>query len=311
MKRLLCLALMLCLLLSACSLSDALGRSSRKKGSDRKDADTADTAPAKESSSSVVEPGDDSEEAKPEESQGQDTPGETEPPETPEVPDETDPPSQGDQGEPLLGNNLLDNFSKDDWKRLNTFLSNFSEVGFVGYDSSDTTGKYNAPIAMFVFLHYKINDSSKLSFDNWYMWITRDRMDNCTNRFFGNTLPREDLPLYFHGTYSETIEYRNNAYYCMNGEGDSYNFLTVANRMVKTSRGTYLVSFDVYELDLREYWDDGISSSYYAMNTQQAKSQTSLSYLYTGEAEIKDYKNGSLVSFQLIRYTTPLVTEND
>ncbi len=322
MKRILCMALLLCLLLSACSGIGAVRstRSRRDRDKDTTAPDTSTAAPTavptvpEEPSSEIPQSSNSSShvETEPPTEPAVTEPPSTEPPVT-EPPTEpaTEPTSPGtDHGE-QEANNLLDSFSSSDWKRLNTFLSNFSEVSFIGFDSSDNSGKYDAWIAFYVLLHYKINDPSKLSYDGGNVKISQANMDNCTKRFFGMTLPRKDLPVYFHGYLSTTIHYGSNAYYMTNGEGESYNYLTIASRMEKTARGTYLVSYDVYELELLEYFDKGIDSSYYALSSQQAAKKSSLSYLYSGEAEIRDYTSGSLVSYQLIRYVSPLVTEND
>ena len=324
MKRAICLLLLLCLLLSACSGASNT-RSTRSRRD--KDEDTSATAapPVTAAPTTPEDPTNASEEdvtennsssvvvTEPPTEPPATEPPVTEPPATepPATDPVTEPSSPGQDPGEQEQTNLLDAFSTSDWKRLNTFLSNFSELGFIGYDSADSTGKYDAWVAFYVLIHYKINDPSKLSYSGTYVKISQTNMDNCTKRFFGKTIARKDLAVYFHGYLATTVFYQNSTYFMENGEGESYNYLTIANRMVKTSSGTYLVSFDVYELDLEEYFDKGVDSSYYSLTSQQAAKKGSLTYQYSGEAEIRDYTSGSLISYQLLRYVTPLVTEYD
>ena len=321
MKRLFCLLLVLCLLFTACSASDTLRRRSRDRDDD--DEQTLNTAVTDEFGKPILT--EDTSEEPELESQGSvavvDVPAQSEHDPDPSEPAESVPAEEPPQTEPQHtehgqsdaptqteepeGDNLLDDFSREDWKRLNTFLSNFSEVGFLSYDAQDQTGIYDLPMSLFAFLHYKINDPSKLEYesDYNYMKLSTSTMDDCCKRFFGRTVAHATLSA--DNAYS--VKFHNNAFYYPNGDGESYNYLTVANFMEKLPNGNYNVRFFVYALDLDEYMDRGISASYYSMTASEAMYNSQLMFYYAGIAEIRDYSKNGYQSYQLVSYNTNLV----
>ena len=206
-------------------------------------------------------------------------------------PPETDPPYRP---------NLTEQFTKDDWRRINTFLSNFSEIWFDNYASDESGEEFD--LLNYGYLHLKINDNAKVHYDSGYYYVTKADMDKCLNRFFGRTVPAGEYTRSSYG-YTETISYRNDAFQYPAADGEAYNYLTIVYQMQETDHQTYYVAFDVFELDIEEYFDRGISDSYYAMNYSEAVSSSQLTYVYSGTAEIRDYENGTLKSYQLISYS--------
>ena len=184
-------------------------------------------------------------------------------------------------------------------------MSNFSEVGFLSYDADVSTGDMDYYMAVFTFLHYKINDTSKLSYEGEYVKISASVMDDCCKRFFGKTVA--------HGTLTDVndttqkIDYRSGAFYMRNGDGESYNFITVANHMEQLEDGNYYVRYFVYILDLDEYMDHGVDEKYYEMSAQEAARNNKLMFFYSGVARIRDYSRNGYQSYQLIAYQADLV----
>lgn len=308
MKRLLCLLTVLCLLLSACSLfdSDSDSRKRSKEENNDDDSSTVQTTgaaptvpPATTQSTSSFLPPDEGDPGEENGDTGAETPDERE---EPEDPNETEEPEEPEESE---GENLLDFFSRSDWKRLNTFLSNFSEVGFLSYDAGADTGDMDYYMAVFVFLHYKINDTSKLSYEGEYVKISGSVMDDCCNRFFGKTVA--------HGTLTDVndptqkVDYRGGSFYMLSADGESYNFVTVANHMEQLANGTYYVRYFVYILDLDEYMDHGVDGKYYELTAQEAARNNKLMFFYSGTATIRDYSKNGYQSYQLISYQASLV----
>ncbi len=212
--------------------------------------------------------------------------------------------------QPVSGD-LTETFAKDDWKRINSFLSNFSEVYFLengvfyeGMDSEDALNE-EYELIRFGYMHLKINDNSRISSDGTYYIVSRADMDNCLDRFLGHTVPAGTKSRTYTGddySFTESAEYRNNAYYFPAADGGAFNQLTVVNRVMETARDTFYVEFNVYSLDLEIYFDAGIPDKYYAMSAAEAALNESLTYVYSGIAELKDYQSGSYRSYQLVDY---------
>ena len=221
----------------------------------------------------------------------------TEPPRT--EPAQTEPaPTEPPKPE---AEDLTKNYSREDWKKINTFLSNFSEVYFGDYERDDTGNEYE--LLQYGYLHLKINSPSKVKYTNGYYKVTKTEMDKCLNRFFGHTVPTGEY-WYIDEDYGyqDLISYRNDGAYFTAGEGEAYNYLSVVYRVEATDRGTYLAYFDVYELDIEEYFDQGMSSKYYSMTHSEAENASNLLKWYSGVAEVKDYDGGSFKSYQLLSY---------
>lgn len=226
-------------------------------------------------------------------------PPETEPalPETEPAPPETEPapPETTPQENP----DLTESFSREEWKRINLFLSNFSEVFFDDY--SDASSDEGFDLLNYGYLHLKINDSAKIDYGPEYYSVSKENMDRCLSRFFGKTVPGGEYSKTF-GSYTQYIYFWDNAFQFPAADGEAYNNLSIVYQMEKTDHNTYMVWFDVYALDLEEYFDRGIADSYYSMTDSEAASSYSLEYCYSGRAEVRDYESGTFKSYQLISY---------
>ena len=228
-------------------------------------------------------------------------PAQTEPAETePAVtePAATEPDPFGEAGD------VTDRLTAADRKNLNVFMSNFSEVFFNGYDENAPEEEYD--LLMFGYLHLKLNDNSKLGYDNYYYTISQADMDACLDRFFGVTVPPQDYSMYYQYedySYTDTIEFRNGAYYYPAADGEAYNYMTVVNRVESNGDGTFFVSFDVFDVDIEEYFDHGIDPRYYEMTPAEAFASGSLSHLDSGTALLRLVEINGRQTFQLVQYT--------
>lgn len=184
--------------------------------------------------------------------------------------------------------NMIDGFNSEGRRRINIFLSNFSEAFFGDLDQSN-----KRDLIFFAYLHNKINSHTYIKADGYYYFISAARVDETLTRFFGKSIE--------HGSVHD-FEYRNNAYYTPAADGESYNSFTVANEMYDMGDGTYLVYFTVYELDLDVYFDSGISNQYYELTPWGAASRSDLTHSYNGSAVVRDYDGGSFQSYQIVNY---------
>ena len=210
-----------------------------------------------------------------------------------------------------ISDDLTLHYTREDWKRINTFLSNFSEVFFLEYDvfsermDPEDALRDEYELVRYGYLHLKINDSAKVKSDGYNYVVTRADMDKCLNRFLGHTVSAGDKSRTYatqYGDYTETAEYKNSAYYFPAADGEAYNQFTVVNRVMLTVDDCYYVEFNVYSLDLETYFDTGLNSSYYQMTASEALLDSRLTYEYSGSAKVRDYQSGTYRSYSLVDY---------
>jgi len=200
---------------------------------------------------------------------------------------------------PGNGGNMTNSFDASDWYSINVFLSNFSEQGFGTLDSNDSYA-----LVKFAYLHNKINNPSSLAYDaDSYCYImTAEVTDQTLYRFFGHTIAHDTHSKTYPGGYTDTIDFGAYGYYFPAASGEFYGYLSIASEMYDNGDGTYLVYFDVYELDWDTYNNYGISSDYYYLSSAEAATNGALKYCYSGSAQVCDYDGGSYTSYQVLSY---------
>ncbi len=186
------------------------------------------------------------------------------------------------------GVEMIQGFDAKARRRINIFLSNFSEQHFGSLDKTDRNA-----LVFFAYMHNKINIPSSITADGGYYVINKDTVDQTLYRFFGFTIE--------HNTTAQ-FKYRNNAYYTPAADGEAFCYFTVATEMYDQGDGTYLVYFEVYALDVDVYFQYGITNEYYELSIADARSRSDVSYCYSGSAIVCDYDGGSFTSYQTIDY---------
>ena len=83
---------------------------------------------------------------------------------------------------------ILSQLNGEEVKKLNMFLSNFSEAQFEDY-SQDAYS--NAQLIRYSFIHNFINNDSKIQWTESSMGISSVDVNNDTQRFFGKVVPLE------------------------------------------------------------------------------------------------------------------------
>lgn len=207
----------------------------------------------------------------------------TEPPEVmPTEPPATEPPTEPVATQPPAPQSTPVSLSGIQ-RRINVFLSNFSETFFDSYPCT----KYE--MVSFAYSHARINNDGKVYYDSWEYYISETDVNNILNKYFGITYPQngaEDVLSYTTQYGTQTIRYDGDYYYFPAADGGFNGYLSIATEMMRNSDGTYTVKYDVYSL--AEMWEDD-TNNYYNYTAQQARNSIKLDYCYSGVAIVKDY----------------------
>lgn len=162
--------------------------------------------------------------------------------------------------------------SADFQRKLNLYLSNFSEQGF-----EDRTWPY--AYAHFVLEWCKINDPSSVKYSDGRNGIDSDKMYELLDRYFGTNFEEGDLyDLNIDNPYGGCVEYEGDKtwYYepAADGEMFKYNAFTVVTdaQRIKGNYGSFLrLPFKIYRLNEEEYELDGINRKYYSLSAAEAE----------------------------------------
>ena len=186
--------------------------------------------------------------------------------------------------------------------RINIFLSNFSEQFFGPFNVS--TASDDQMIA-FVHIYCKINNRNAILYQGGYETISLDDMNAQLRRFFDVSCKPNDGVSYMLDAW--TIgEYHDGYFWFPAADGESYNYFTVVDSMTRNSDGTYSVQFQVYALNLDEYWSSGIDNAFYRLNPDQVADlvwSDRVTPVQGGTAVVRDYtKSNGVATYQLISY---------
>lgn len=193
--------------------------------------------------------------------------------------------------------------SSDAQHKANLFLSNFAEQFFGDYDYPN-----DGFVQMAVdFAHRwcKINSQGSISYEtvdgtSWEV-ITLDRADEVVSRYFPYSLS-DWHPDDIHSAYDGFL--RDGKLYFPAADGEAHNRVAVADGISDDPTGTHTIWFTIYEIDLEEYWNDGVDPDYYWYTPLQAAEDPALSYVQSGTAVVTDgVWNGEKV-YKLLSYET-------
>lgn len=179
-------------------------------------------------------------------------------------------------------------------RRINLFLSNFTEAGF---DEMPTDAYY---MVNFAFMHTVINNSSDVDFEKEYAYLSESDVNRVLDQYFGTTIPHSDTPITYADPLSSynKIEYSNSRYAFRAdlGLGGGMNWIAVASDMQRNGDGTYEVEFDVYSVYGQA------ASEYYHVSAEEARNNGYLTLERSGHATVRDYtRPDGTQSYQLIR----------
>lgn len=189
-------------------------------------------------------------------------------------------------------------------RKLNTYLSNFSEQG---YEDKEWPYTY----AHFVLEWCRINDPASVRFSNDRYGVDREKMFEILGRFFGTNFEEGDYSdLGVNNPYNGTVEYESDTtwYYepAADGEMFKYNAFSVVSDAQEIN-GQYnkkflRLPFKIYRLPEEEYELNGIDKSYYSLSAVEAEkleNEGKLIYAADGLAFIEKVEDG----YWLINYS--------
>ena len=183
----------------------------------------------------------------------------------------------------------------------NIFLSNFSEQNAFERNGFDVSSPRYEELIQFVYLYCKINRHGALGVDRTqegsFYTVSLDTVNDVLNRHFGITLTRDQA--------SRIGNYRNGSFYYIAADGESYNRLTVVNRMESLGDGTFELQFDIYSLNLDVYYanNGAVDAGYYYTSASAARADANLTWKAAGTALVRPYNHDGYQTMQLIRYT--------
>ena len=190
----------------------------------------------------------------------------------------------------------------------NIFLSNFSEQHAFENSGFNVGSRSINDLVNFAYLYCKINRHAALNTaqveNSYYYTLSLEDANAVWSRHFGFTLNEAEASLYAPNTTEFYRSfYSSGAFYFPAADGESYNRFTVVRQMEDLGNGTYRLLFDIYSLDIDEYWkSNGVDSGFYAMTASAARQDSRLSWQASGVAVVRPYTNNGTATYQLVRY---------
>ena len=208
--------------------------------------------------------------------------------------------------------------SRDEQYKSNIFLSNFSEQSFYEIHTSEKFEVKTADVMVlvkFAWIYAKINMDDEVEWivqDNYpYYGVDIETINSVSLRFFDRGINISDIRTGRWGEYdnSEFLVVGNKV--CLPAaDGETYNHMTVANKMYDLGNGTRKIEFAIYSIsDIGG--DDSIvlsggivqDKSVYYYTAEDAGANQFFDYYLSGVAVVKPYttKNGT-ATYQLVSY---------
>ena len=170
-------------------------------------------------------------------------------------------------------------------KRINTFLSNFAEAYMFEYPCDEYE------MLQFAYIHAMLNNDGGIYQGSQRAYMLGTDVNSILYKYFGQTLPHPNFSVRYYENYDENsrnyVDYDGENYYFENGAGESYSIVAIASKMVNHGN-SYTVEYSVFMHDAI----DADMKPYYEMSYDQAMRDPSLTLLYSGTAEVKDYQRG-------------------
>ncbi len=157
-------------------------------------------------------------------------------------------------------------------RKLNVFLSNFSEQNFEG-------SEWPYDYAHFVLEWCRINDPKSVEYADGRVRVGSDKTYELLDRYFGTNFEESDLyDLNIDNPYGGRVEYEGNKtwYSEPDGSGEMYrnNAFTVVTDAgeIEGKYDKFLrLNFKIYAVNTDEYDKNGISNKYYSLSAAEAE----------------------------------------
>ena len=149
----------------------------------------------------------------------------------------------------------------------NIFVSDFIEQGVSTFPRD---GASDFELAHFVRLFCKINRQSAIRYIDGYETVGIDTVNELCRRFFGREIyPPEGVQT------SELwhMEWRSETgrFYAPAADGEAYNAFAVVRDCLQLPGGDVRLRYDVYTLNLDEYWQSGMDGKLYSLSAAEAE----------------------------------------
>ena len=185
--------------------------------------------------------------------------------------------------------NLIDGMSKSERKKINIFLSNFSEAGFWYYDRYEYVDYYE--LIKFAYFHNEIN-TGKVKYTEDEVGIAGETAAATVKKYLGVTLP---LKTTYDG-YGGVWEYKDGWFWTEPETTGLHVCFSVAYDMVDNGDGTYTVYYDVFSVDDA----DKTPEKCYEYTVSEARKK--YSYECSGDAVVKEKTYNGDKTYELISY---------
>jgi len=228
--------------------------------------------------------------------------------------EESAPPSRQPAGRPdgsasggmSTEQDIWDTLSVREQRELNTFLSNFSEVGFYRYSSDDPLDMPDPFLLSFATLHIYYNQYQKITFRDYmdmgtcYMILLSDIKAQIERFFHGAKMTDALVRLYAESSYG-TFFIDDSYVACPAFDGTIMTF-TQVNALYQADDGTSRAQCDVYYL--QDYFFDSpglsIDDCYAPMSSWRF--DYPVDYGYPVEAVVVKARIGNMDTYRLVRY---------
>lgn len=170
-------------------------------------------------------------------------------------------------------------------KKLNIFMSNFSEAGLVEYDRA---GRDLTDILHWTLIWTKLNKDKNIerrdvSGKGLCEILSLDNVNAVTEKYLGITISDGDVR-----SFKPDDTYRlffDNDDLCQEAaDGESYTNLTVVNTAEDLGARRLKITYTVYSQDLDEYFEGKGKDEYYKLTGEEASKNANLEPLWSGYA---------------------------
>lgn len=149
----------------------------------------------------------------------------------------------------------------------NIFISDFVEQFISEYPAD---GGSDAELSAFARLFCKLNRRDAIVYENGEETVGLDTVNELCMRFFGRELDPSEGAQYRNGWGMEW-RFENGKFRFPAADGEAYNRFAVVTSSQSQTGGTVILSFDLYEVPLEEYWSRGIDGAFYRMTSAEAR----------------------------------------
>lgn len=183
----------------------------------------------------------------------------------------------------------------------NIFISDFAEQGMTEFPRDNGS---DFELASFAHRFCKINRQAAITYVDGFETVSLDTVNELCLRFFGRTIDPDDGVLYT-DDWGNEWKYENGRFFFPAADGEARNRFAVVREYLRLPGGDVMLSFDVYELDLDEYWTSGMDAALYRLTAAEAEKLAAsgrITRVGSGSAEALPIEQSGHDGYILYRY---------